>query len=104
MLALEPRFKGALLLSGGMPAIRMPTPSEAIHYLPRITLPVLMLNGRYDDVIPEARQLAVFNRLGTPSAFKRRFVFEAGHAFLPRKEYLNQSLTWLDATLGTVNR
>ena len=104
MLALERRFQGALLLSGGMPATRMPAPAEAIHYLSRITLPVLMLNGRYDDIVPQARQLAVFNQLGTPAALKRRVVFEAGHAFLPRKEYLNQSLAWLDATLGKVNR
>jgi hypothetical protein len=61
-----------------------------------------MLNGKYDDVVPEPRQLAVFNRLGTPAALKRYVPLAAGHAFLPRKEYLNLSLTFLDATLGPV--
>jgi eukaryotic-like serine/threonine-protein kinase len=61
-LAIENRIKAAVLVDGGLPprgsfesTNRDPferTERDPIHYLPRITIPVLMLNGRYDVTFP----------------------------------------------------
>ena len=54
---------------------------EQLHFAPRVTVPVLMLNGRTDFVFPlETSQLPMFNLLGTPSADKHHVIVESGHS------------------------
>ncbi len=52
LLALEERLKAAVLIIGGFSFRQYPTIAEPLNYVSRITLPVLMLNGRYDYVFP----------------------------------------------------
>jgi eukaryotic-like serine/threonine-protein kinase len=74
--------------------------AEAIHFLPRITSPVLMLNGKYDFFFPyETSQRPFFELLGTPKSDKRLIVYEGGHS-VPRTQLVKEALAWLDRYLG----
>jgi pimeloyl-ACP methyl ester carboxylesterase len=71
----------------------------------RITIPVLMINGRYDYTFPlETHQKPMFDLLGTPPEHKRHVVYEAGHWPFPRAEFIRENLAWLDKYLGPVER
>ncbi len=52
---------------------------DPFHYAPRVTIPVLMLNGKYDFFFP----------------------CETSHSF-PSPEMARESLAWLDEYLGPV--
>ena len=104
LLAVEKRFKAAILSAGGF-ALRYELPKiDRINFAPRVRLPVLMLNGRYDDFFPlEASQIPLFRLLGTPAQDKKHVIYESGHD-LPHKEEVRESLDWLDKYLGPVRR
>ncbi len=104
-LAVEKRFKAALLFSGGF-LLRNDLPEvDRLNFAPRVNIPVLMLNGRYDDIFPlEWSQLPLLRLLGTPAKDKKHVIFEAGHADLPLREVIRESLDWLDRYLGPVRR
>jgi dienelactone hydrolase len=98
VLASEPRFKSAVLIAGGM----SPTTNRLVS---RITVPVLLLAGRYDYIFPVAtHQVPFMDLLGTPDKDKRHVVFEAGHLPLPRSELIRETLEWLDRYQGPVAR
>ncbi|HUL82197.1 MAG TPA: SUMF1/EgtB/PvdO family nonheme iron enzyme, partial [Gammaproteobacteria bacterium] len=106
LLALEPRLRTSVLLSGGMPTQReSPTALvDPMNYAPRITMPVLMVNGRYDYIFPLPAQELLFDLLGTPAADKRRVVLDYGHGSPPRADVLRETLDWLDKYLGRPTR
>ncbi len=104
MLAVEGRFKAAILISGGLDPYKTLPEAEPFNFLSRVRIPVLMLNGRYDHRFPvEAAQLPFFRSLGTPEKDKKHVIYESGHA-PPRKDYIRESLDWLDKYLGPVKR
>lgn len=104
VLALEPRFKTAVLNNPGIGAATVRPEEDAVNFLPRIRIPVLMLSGRYDSVFPyESSQKPFLDLLGSPSGTKRQILFEGGH-FLPRTSLVSESLKWLDQYLGEVRR
>ena len=73
------------------------------HYAPRVTIPVLMLNGKYDFFFPyETAQLPYFELLGTPPEHKKIVLHETGHSF-PTTRRARESLAWLDEYLGPVD-
>ena len=79
MIAVEPRFKASVLISGGLTLWHEPPEAEAFNFAPRVKIPTLMLNGRYDFFFPyEASQVPLFQRLGTPPAQKKHRVFDWG--------------------------
>jgi dienelactone hydrolase len=101
--ALEPRIKVSVLRSGGFPPQKMRPEVDPINFAPRVTVPVLLLNGRFDGVLaPETSQLPLFELLGTPREHKRRVEFESGHD-LPRHEAIRETLNWLERYLGPAN-
>jgi dienelactone hydrolase len=100
MVAGESRVRLALLVGGGLPSSRLEPEIDVIHYLPRMRLPTLLLNGRYDFFFPyEASQKPFFERIGTPAEDKRHVTVEAAHS-VPRAEYLRELLGWLDKYFG----
>jgi len=103
LVAAESRLTAAVLLSGGLPALG-PTPIvEPLNYVPRITIPVLMVNGRFDELFTlDTSQRLLFERLGTRPVDKRHVVLESGHGSPPRAEVLRETLGWLDKYLGPV--
>ena len=52
MTVVERRFKVSALIAGSLPQWRNPPESEAFSFLPRVKVPTLMLNGRYDFFFP----------------------------------------------------
>ncbi len=102
MPAIEPRLKTVVLLVAGLEQQRGQPEVEPINFLPHITVPVLMLNGRYDFFFPvESAQLPFFRLLGTPPQHKRQVISEGSH-FVPRNQAIAEVLGWLDRYLGPV--
>jgi predicted esterase len=99
LAALEPRLKTAVLLGTGIWQVTEPE-IDPLNYAPRVHIPTLMLNGRYDFGAPlETAQRALFTLLG--AADKQHKVFQSGHA-IPRADMVRETLSWLDRTLGPV--
>ena len=102
-IATDSRIKLAILYVAGLSAVTYRPETDAVNFLPRIRVPVLMLNGKYDSVFPyELSQKPFFRLLGTPAADKKQIVYEGGH-FLPRPNLVSESLAWLDHYFGPVN-
>jgi len=101
LTAIEPRLKTGVLQSAAIgPSV--PPEIDPINYLPRIHIPMLVLNGRYDFQAPlETQQRPLFDLLGSPPAHKRHAVLEFGHA-LPIGDVALEMLPWLDRYLGPV--
>jgi formylglycine-generating enzyme required for sulfatase activity/dienelactone hydrolase len=98
--AIEKRIKVVVLNVGGMEMEQALPEVDQINYLPRITQPVLMLNGTYDMFFPvESAQKPMFRFLGTPQAQKRMVVYASGHV-VPPTEFIKETLAWLDTYLG----
>jgi pimeloyl-ACP methyl ester carboxylesterase len=75
---------------------------DPLNYVPRITLPVLMVNGRFDTILPkQGYQDPLFRLLGTKPSLKRQRVVDAGHT-MPRNVVLQETLAWLNKHLGKV--
>ena len=100
MLALEKRFGAAVMVGGGVFPQGLSPVEEAYNHLPRITQPVLMLNGRWDIDVNLAAQTRQFELLGTPPDRKEHLLFEAGHGTLPHNQLVRASLDWYDKYLG----
>jgi formylglycine-generating enzyme required for sulfatase activity/dienelactone hydrolase/predicted Ser/Thr protein kinase len=102
LLAWEKRIKVAVLLSGGLDTGQSLPEIDVFNFCPRVTIPVLMINGRYDFDTPlEAAQIPMFRALGTPAKDKRLALFETGH-IPPRNDIIKETLDWLDRYLGPV--
>jgi serine/threonine protein kinase len=100
--ALEPRFKVSVLQGSGLWG-QPPPEIDPINFAPRVRVPTLMVNGRYDFELPvETAQRPLFDLLGPPSEDKRHLVLEGGHLPWRRQELIDQVLAWLDRYLGPV--
>ena len=107
VLAMEPRFKVAILLAGGLGHLPELPESDPMHFAPRVRVPVLMLNGRYDYTFPlEISQKPLFRLLGTPEKDKKHVIFDSAHGVQigNRTELIREVLQWLDRYLGPVQR
>jgi dienelactone hydrolase/predicted Ser/Thr protein kinase len=102
MVATEPRLKLAIFHVGGFYFQKARPEAEAINFAPRVRVPSLMLNGRYDFFFPvDASQRFMFQLIGAPEADKRWVVYETSHT-LPRTEAMRETLAWLDKYFGPV--
>jgi formylglycine-generating enzyme required for sulfatase activity/tRNA A-37 threonylcarbamoyl transferase component Bud32/dienelactone hydrolase len=104
-LAVDRRFKTGILRLGGLPPWECPAEIDAINFAPRVTIPILMLNGKYDYMFPyETAQKPLLRFLGTPEKDKRLELFPTGHGLSGyTKETARLVLDWLDRYLGKVN-
>jgi cephalosporin-C deacetylase-like acetyl esterase len=101
-LALEPRLRTGILAAGGLFGDKPPPEADVLNFAPRVRVPVLMLNGRYDFVSqPAAVQLPLFRWLGTAEQDKRLIQFETGH-MPPVQDLMRETLNWLDRYIGPV--
>jgi cephalosporin-C deacetylase-like acetyl esterase len=100
--AVEDRIKVCVLIVPGFNLQKSLPEVDELNFAPRVRVPVLMLNGRFDFVFPvDSSQEPMFRLLGTPKEHKRREVYETSHN-LPRNELIKQTLNWLDHYLGPV--
>jgi dienelactone hydrolase len=105
LIAVEHRFTAAVLVSGGMYDHEVPE-VNVWNFLPRVKIPVLMLNGRDDFIYPvDTHQRPLFEALGTKEPDKMWRQYDGGHANLvTRPDVVSEILKWLDKYLGTVDR
>ena len=102
MLAVESRFKAAVLNVPGLSPLPTQPVVDPFNFLPRVTVPVLMLSGEYDQTYPlETSARPFFDFLGTAQTDKRQFVAPGGH-LIPRVDVTRETLDWFDKYLGEV--
>jgi predicted Ser/Thr protein kinase/predicted esterase len=102
MIAVGGRFKAAILYVAGFRFQKQKPEVDPFHFVSRVRIPVLMLNGRYDNNFPyQTSQLPMFKLLGTPEEHKRQILYETGHS-IPKNQLIKESLEWLDKYLGPV--
>jgi formylglycine-generating enzyme required for sulfatase activity/dienelactone hydrolase/predicted Ser/Thr protein kinase len=100
--AVEKRIKASALIGGCFDfGEKLPEVNE-INFAPRVSVPTLMINGRYDYFCPlKDAQDPMFKFLGTPENDKRHVVFEGGH-IPPHDGMIKETLDWLDRYQGPV--
>jgi predicted esterase len=103
-LAHEPRIGVAVLYVGFVPDPgRSPYKEhpevDPVNALPRVHVPVLLLNGEFDTAIPPGGDQRVLELLGTPQVDQRHVIAPSGH-FVPRETLIRETLDWLDTYLG----
>jgi dienelactone hydrolase len=100
MPAVEPRIRVAALYVAGLDFERARPEVDPVNFLPRIRIPILMINGRYDFFFPlESSQIPMFRLLGTTAADKRHIVEDGSH-YVPRTRLIQEVLMWLDKYQG----
>jgi len=102
--ALEKRLKVVVLSSGGFYTLgTYPPEANPFNFVPRVTQPVLMLNGRYDTSFPyDSCQRPLFEHLGTPPEDKKHVIYETGHNVFSDREAVRECIDWLNKYLGPV--
>jgi hypothetical protein len=99
---LQNRLRTALLLDGGY-FLQKPSPGfDQADFAPRVKIPVLMVNGRYDYTFPvDKAQEPLFAALGTPTDEKSHVVLDTPHDVTAQRPQLVKAvLNWLDRYLG----
>ncbi|MGB5174829.1 MAG: protein kinase [Thermoanaerobaculia bacterium] len=107
-LAIEPRFEAAALIAGGFDDFHMLEEAAEINpwnYAPRVTTPILMVNGNSDYGLPvETAQKPMFDLLGVPPGSKRHVLLEGGHLPYDLNAVMREILDWYDLHQGPVRR
>ncbi len=99
-LAVEPRLKVGILDQAGI-NFSVHHDIDVVHFLPRVSQPVLKFNGRYDtDFRYETSAKPFFDLIGTDE--KRHVVEPTGH-FVSQAVVIGETLNWLDKYLGPVD-
>ena len=94
--AVEKRIRMAVLDAGGLFASRALPEADQRTFAPRVAVPILMVNGRYDWAFPVATsQQPLFRMLGTQAADKTHVLLESGH-WERSPERIRTILDWLD--------
>ena len=103
LLYLESRIKAAILLSGSVPTAVNPPATAPVNFVPHITTPALLLNGRFDYMVPVEGSQKTYNLLGTPEADKKLVIYDTGHWPFPRHRMTREINSWLDRYAGAVD-
>jgi dipeptidyl aminopeptidase/acylaminoacyl peptidase len=104
--AIEDRIKISIINAGGLEMYTSHPKEEVdyINYVSRVTIPTLMLHGRFDANVSYYKAAKpMFDLLGTPEKDKKIIVYETDH-IIPHKELIKESLNWLDIYFGKVDR
>lgn len=101
---MQSRLKTAIFLDGGYFLDAPPPGGDQADFAPRLKIPVLMVNGRYDLTFSlERSQNPLFNMLGSPAADKQHVVLDTPHdVTAQRSQLVKVVLDWLDKYLGRV--
>ena len=98
-VALEPRIKVAVFAAGGL-AYWQPPETQPANFMPRVKVPVLIVNGRDDFSSPYEAQRRFFELLGTAPEHKKHVALEGGHAPNDMRGLFRETLDWFDKYLG----
>jgi hypothetical protein len=105
MTAIERRFGASVLVASGLVMQSTQPMVDPFEFLPRVTVPTLMVNARYDSFFPvETSQKPFFDLLGTAEEDKRLVITESNHFVLSYAHDLTvrETLDWYDRYLGPV--
>ena len=101
--AVEDRVRLCVHVLGGFWGKALPE-ADQVNYLPRVTVPVLMMNGKYDMTFPfDAEVKPYFDFLGTPEKDKVLKIYESDH-WVPKNEMIRETLAWCEKYFGPVNK
>jgi len=108
-VALEDRIRFAVLVNGGcyIGSGDYVLGTDSARFATRITVPVLMVNGRDDTYFDyETSQKPLFELLGTPSEHKFHKLYPGSHGApgFPRSDAKRYVVEWLDKYLGPVEK
>ncbi len=101
ILAIEKRIKLGILQAFGLNGSIDVPELYHVNYLPRVTVPMLLLSGKYDYDWSFEEQNMFFELLGTRNEDKRWVLHESVHGvpiIVSQKELIN----WLDKYFGPV--
>ena len=101
---IQDKFRAMILLDGGFFLGKFPPGVDPVNFAPRLKIPALMINGRYDFTFPvKESQEPLFKMLGTPSADKRYVLMESPHdVTIQHAQLVKETVDWLDKYLGPV--
>jgi len=101
--AIENRLKVNIIMAGGLTDTGRPE-VHPINYVSRITIPTLILSGKYDSLARyETSSKPLYDLLGTQPKHKEQKLYNTDHV-PPRNEFIKEILSWLDKYLGPVRR
>ncbi len=105
LIAVDPRFKAAVLSSGGLQDQNQPPEVDSWNFARHVHVPVLMVNGRDDFLYPlDTNQKLLFAALGIKEPDKKHILYDGGHRNLvTRPDLLGEVLDWFDRYLGPVD-
>ena len=91
-----------MIWSGGCDPDTILPEADPMNFAPRVKVPTLLINGRYDFVFPlETCQEPLFRALGSPTSDKKHILYDTGH--MPGLlAMMKDTLDWLDYYLGPV--
>jgi len=100
--AIETRIKVAVIISGGRD-LSFPPEYSQVNFAPRIKIPILIQDGKYDSIFPvESNQKPFLQLFGTAEKDKQLRIYETGHAIWIKNEARRDELDFLDKCLGPV--
>jgi len=100
LTAVDHRISANIFYAGGLNPIGRPE-ANATYFLPRIKIPTLMINGRYDSIFGLNAIMKMFNLLGTDENDKKLVLFDTDHLAY-KEDLVRESLAWLDQYFGQV--
>ena len=101
--AVEDRLTASVLLSGGILVDEVRPEADPANYVGRVRVPTLMINGRFDTILPlETAIRPLYDLLGTPDEHKQLLLYDTDH-IPPRNEFIKETLVWLDRFMGPVS-
>ena len=100
LTAVDKRIKTSIFYAGGLQRETRPESAE-VHYLTRIDVPVLMLNGRYDSIFGLDGINSMYKYIGTLEPDKKIIFYDTDH-LAPQEELIKETLGWLDHYFGKV--
>jgi dienelactone hydrolase len=100
--AVDTRIKVAVIISGGL-YLDFPPEYSQVNFAPRIKIPILIQDGKYDSIFPvESNQKPFLKLFGTVEQDKQLRNYETGHAVWLKNEVRKDELDFLDKYLGPV--
>jgi cephalosporin-C deacetylase-like acetyl esterase len=104
VLAQENRISVGILACGGLSNGFHRPEADPFNFVTRVRIPILMIDGKDDMLIPVPLQKAMFDFLGTPPDRKKWVLLNMGHGLstTSRSQVTKEILDWLDLYFGPV--
>ena len=103
LAAVDRRYASVFLAGAGIekPSTQWIAEANIVNFAPHIRGPILMLQGRYDEILAwKAEFEPLYKLLREP---KRLILYDGGHA-PPMELFATTIHRWLDETLGPVKK